>query len=100
WVRSQASRHAIPGSWPQLPASVAEPTTLPFADAAAREATAQQGRAQLKRANAQATISPVYRAANARVSPASSAVRLTARAPCPTWPSARSSTGRDSGDDV
>jgi len=28
--------------------------------------------------------SPVYRAANARVSPASSALRLTARAPCPT----------------
>src|SRR5712691_3142527 len=40
------------------------------------------------------TVSPVWRAANASVSPVSSAVRLTARAPCPTWPSARSSTGR------
>ena len=35
-----------------------------------------------------------YRAANASVSPDSEAERLTARAPCPTWPSARSSTGR------
>jgi hypothetical protein len=39
------------------------------------------------------TVSPVYRAANASVSPDSSAIRLTARAPCPTWASARSSTG-------
>ena len=39
-------------------------------------------------------LRPVWCAANASVSPASSAVRLTARAPCPTWPSARSSTGR------
>jgi len=43
---------------------------------------------------------PVYRAANARVSPDSKAVRLTARAPCPTWPSARSSTGRSGPDEV
>ena len=44
--------------------------------------------------------SPVYLAANARVSPDSAAKRLTARAPCPTCPSARSSTGRSGPDEV
>src|SRR5690349_1640255 len=38
--------------------------------------------------------SPVWCAANASVSPASPAIRLTARAPCPTWSSVRSRTGR------
>jgi AraC-like DNA-binding protein len=61
-------------------------------------------RAELRLSHARSSrpprSSPVYRAANARVSPASSAVRLTARAPCPTWPSARRSTGRAGPDAV
>ena len=45
-------------------------------------------------------MSPVYRAANDSVSPDSSAIRLTALAPCPTWASARSNTGRRGPDAV
>ena len=62
-------------------------------DATSREATARAERTSRKSKRPYATTSPVYRAANASVSPASSAILLTARAPCPTWPSARKSTG-------
>ena len=43
---------------------------------------------------ARLTGKPVSRATKARLSPASPAVNDTARCPWPTWPSARSSTGR------
>src|SRR6266516_3383112 len=97
----------MPGLLPQFPASVlgrsATRKLVPWntellstTTATPREATG----GLVVRGELLQTLSPVWRAANDNVSPASSAVRLTARAPCPTWASARSSTGRRSPDEV
>src|SRR4029077_3213328 len=96
----------MPGLLPQFPVSVlgrsatrkpvAWNTELLSTGATPREATG----GFVVRGELLQTLSPVWRAANASVSPDSSAVRLTARAPCPTWASARSSTGRSGPEEV